>query len=133
VKPEVRRPWETYSKFCLMRNFPKLRETLLILAAADGDDENNQGGNDWGQIEFVDPRGNWEAIMALMENVKESFNCEVGPDCFVEVDRDPSQSIGTERSSCCGPCLELIPKSKTVCGDRGRGQRYQGYQGLTAS
>ena len=141
VKPEVRRPWETYSKFCLMRNFPKLRETLLILAAADGDDENNQGGNDWGQIEFVDPRGNWEAIMALMENVKESFNCEVGPDCFVEVDRDRDRNrdrsvgTGTERSSYCGPCLELIPKSKTACGGRGRGrvQRYQGYQGLTAS
>ncbi|KAK3352283.1 hypothetical protein B0T25DRAFT_419797, partial [Lasiosphaeria hispida] len=75
VNPEIRRPWETYSKFCLMRNFPHLRETLLILS----DDHH---GHCEGQIEFVDPRGDQEDVMQVMENVRESFCCELGPDYF---------------------------------------------------
>lgn len=31
VRPEIRRPWETYSKFCLIRSFPKLERAFLIL------------------------------------------------------------------------------------------------------
>jgi hypothetical protein len=30
VRPEIRRPWETYSKFCLIRSFPKLERAFLI-------------------------------------------------------------------------------------------------------
>ncbi|KAK1755570.1 hypothetical protein QBC47DRAFT_191416 [Echria macrotheca] len=94
VKPEIRRPWETYSKFCLMRNFPRLRETFLILA-----DESQWGQGE--QVEFVDPRGDRDTIMRLMENVKESFVSEVGPECF---DWDMTAS--------CRPCFELVPKAK---------------------
>ena len=60
VRPEVRRPWETYSKYWLMRGFPYLREAFLVLGAED--DVNRSG-----QIEFVDPRGSWAEIRAVME------------------------------------------------------------------
>ncbi|KAK5661263.1 hypothetical protein OQA88_11157 [Cercophora sp. LCS_1] len=100
VRPEIRLPWETYSKFCLMRNFPQLREAFLILS------DDSQGGQG-GQIEFVDPRGDKETIMRLMENVKESFDWEVGPACF-EWDR-PAE-VGCQSS------LELVPKTKLHCG-----------------
>lgn len=137
VKPEVRRPWETYSKFCLMRNFPRLREAFLVLAdgtqtaSSDLDDcgEGSQrGDSDWGQIEFVDPRGNQQEIMRLMENVRESFSCEVGPDCFEmpvwderleEVGMETGMGMGT------GCCFELVPKSKMACGCRGQQQQQQ--------
>jgi len=112
VKPEIRRPWETYNKYCLLRNFPKLRETFLVIstpsssasssvvlgtasaAAADGGGgggvEDEAGSSyagvvgaeeeeiGFGQIEFVDPRGDRQAIMKVVENVMESFAYEVG-------------------------------------------------------
>ncbi|KAK0620018.1 hypothetical protein B0T14DRAFT_407567, partial [Immersiella caudata] len=73
VNPEIRRPWETYSKFCLMRNFPGLREVFLVVAGQEEED-----GIGEGEIEFVDPRGEPEEIMRLMDRVRESFCCEVG-------------------------------------------------------
>lgn len=76
-----------------MRNFPHLRETFLILA------DDNPGVQ--GEVEFVDPRGDRETIMRLMENVKQSFVCEVGPD-WCEWDMTTS----------CSPGLELVPKAK---------------------
>ncbi|KAK3324603.1 hypothetical protein B0T19DRAFT_444011 [Cercophora scortea] len=102
VKPEIRRPWETYNKFCLMRNFPDLNETFLILGSGPDDRDDDRDG----QIEFVDPRGDPLAIMRLMENVKESFIYEVGPTSFFESEK--SAESGNE------PSLALIPKTKTT-------------------
>jgi len=102
VKAEVRRPWETYSKFCLMRNFPGLREAFLVIA--DGE----EGGKDTGAIEFVDPRGNEEEILMLMENVRERFSWEVGPGCFER------WKAGEEEKESCG--LALVPKCKMAGG-----------------
>jgi len=98
VRPEIRKPWETYSKYWLMRGFPFLREAFLVLGAEDDVD----GA---GQIEFVDPRRSWEEIRAVMDNVKASFRCEVGPDCVCWDGLNMGQG---------GPCLELIPKAKSV-------------------
>lgn len=103
VRPEVRRPWETYSKYWLMRGFPFLREAFLVLGAED-DDVRGQG-----QIEFVDPRGSWEEIRGVMDKVKASFGCEVGMEC-VCWDGDGLLDLGMGG----GPCLELIPKAKAV-------------------
>lgn len=98
VRPEIRRPWETYSKFCLIRSFPKLERAFLILdntttatstsmTAATltmGEtvpeqmevDEEEEEEED--QIEFIDPTESKEEIMRLMENVSASFSHEVG-------------------------------------------------------
>ncbi|KAK2067616.1 hypothetical protein P8C59_001339 [Phyllachora maydis] len=81
VAPEIRRPWETYNKFCLMRAFPALEEVYLVLtttAAAEKRGQEGQRGRHRGHVEFVDPRGDMEAIMKLMHNVRESFTYEVG-------------------------------------------------------
>ncbi|KAK1783162.1 hypothetical protein QBC45DRAFT_155694 [Copromyces sp. CBS 386.78] len=87
VRPEIRRPWETYSKFCLIRSFPKLERAFLILdntttttttilgdTAMEELEEEEEGD----QIEFIDPTESKEEIMRLMENVSASFTHEVG-------------------------------------------------------
>ncbi|KAK3486012.1 uncharacterized protein B0T23DRAFT_243799 [Neurospora hispaniola] len=101
VRPEIRRPWETYSKFCLIRSFPRLERAFLILdnttattssatttAAATitistGDNRVveegvEDGEDDEDQIEFIDPTESMEEITRLMENVSASFSHEVG-------------------------------------------------------
>ena len=102
VRPEIRRPWETYSKFCLIRSFPNLERAFLILdntttttststtaTAAitmgetlpeemDIDYSSDEEEDDEDQIEFIDPTESKEEIMRLMENVSASFSHEVG-------------------------------------------------------
>ncbi|KAH8900063.1 hypothetical protein GQ53DRAFT_609868, partial [Thozetella sp. PMI_491] len=75
VPPEIRRPWETYSKFCLMRNFPYLRETFLVFPS--GSEERGIAGQG-AQIEFMDPRADQGHILQLTEDVTEAFSYEVG-------------------------------------------------------
>ncbi|KAK0643328.1 hypothetical protein B0T16DRAFT_391867 [Cercophora newfieldiana] len=106
VKPEIRRPWETYSKFCLMRNFPGLREVFLVVA---GQEEDGFGGDlaMRGEVEFVDPRREDGEIIRLMDSVRESFSSEVGPGCFEGW--DCRGGMGGEEQR----CLELVPKSST--------------------
>ncbi|KAK4444932.1 hypothetical protein QBC34DRAFT_307878 [Podospora aff. communis PSN243] len=105
VKPEVRRPWETYSKFCLMRNFPGLKEVLLVVAGQEEED-----GRCGGEIQFVDPRGEPGEVMRLMDRVRESFCCEVGEEWF-----DGGHGNGE--------CLELVPKCKMGLGLDGERRR----------
>lgn len=86
VNPVVRKQWETYNKYCLIKNFPNLREIFLVLGIDGGGDELKKntiasacppGGE---QVEFVDPKGDAEAICKkLMEGVHESFEYEVHP------------------------------------------------------
>ncbi|KAM7198134.1 hypothetical protein V8F33_005192 [Rhypophila sp. PSN 637] len=131
VNPVIRRPWETYNKFCLMRTFPHLQEAFLILdsgsrpsspqqsseegqiAAADY----NGGG---GQIEFVDPRGDPREIMRLMDMVRESFSYEVGqtqmPLDKVEEWEDEQQQQQQHHSVWEQPYLALVPKTKVRTG-----------------
>ncbi|KAK3390332.1 hypothetical protein B0H63DRAFT_111759 [Podospora didyma] len=101
VKPEIRRPWETYSKLCLMRNFPNLDETFLILSTSTND-SNRRQGQDSEQIEFVDPGGDHQAISQLMDNVKSSFIYELDSEAENCDDDEDSPQLH----------LELIPKRK---------------------
>ncbi|KAK3312419.1 hypothetical protein B0H66DRAFT_398619 [Apodospora peruviana] len=123
VKPEVRRPWETYNKFCLMRNFPLLRETFLIISLppsrppssySDRSAESEESYAAGGQIEFVDPRGDQEVIMRLMENVKESFCYEVGHQSQVPspLDKDEQPEDDGLADGHPEPYLSLVPKTK---------------------
>lgn len=105
VRPEIRRPWETYSKYWLMRGFPLLREAFLVLGSEE--DVTGSSGQGQGQIEFVDPRGSWDEIRGVMDKVKASFGCEVGMECVCWDDGLLDLGMG-------GPCLELIPKTKAV-------------------
>ncbi len=111
IQPEVRRPWETYNKFCLMRNFPRLKEVLLVFSSGSEKDAEGQDG----QIEFVDPRADQEDIMKLMEHVTESFSYEVGYD-LRPVSPGPKEEEADEEE-CDGygePRLALIPKTKAT-------------------
>lgn len=92
VRPEIRRPWETYSKFCLIRSFPNLERAFLILDNATTTttsttttilghtavEEVEEEEDEEDQIEFIDPTESKEEIMRLMENVSASFTHEVG-------------------------------------------------------
>lgn len=80
-----------------------MREAFLVIA--DGGDEGNKGT---GAIEFVDPRGNEEEILMLMETVRERFSWEVGPGCFER------WKEGEEEMESCG--LALVPKCKMAGG-----------------
>ncbi|KAK3939847.1 hypothetical protein QBC46DRAFT_386758 [Diplogelasinospora grovesii] len=114
VAPAVRRPWETYNKFCLMRNFAHLEETYLVV-----EKETPQKGAT--EIELLDPRtSDREAIRRLMEHVRDSFTYEVGPG-LVSLDgwTYPNHSVrGTGRfepplfDSAAGISYSLIPKRK---------------------
>ena len=110
VQPEVRRPWETYNKFCLMRNFPLLKDAFLIFASASDDEGACEGD---GQIEFVDPRADQEHIMKLMEDVTESFSYEVGYDIRPTTPKVEEKEDG-EGDHCGQPHVALIPKTKTI-------------------
>lgn len=91
VPPLIRRPWETYNKYCLMRAFEGLEEAFLIFnhngsgVKVEEEDEDRDrslskgyGREERLEIEFIDPQGEREAIMQLMEGVRESFSFEVG-------------------------------------------------------
>ncbi|KAM7198569.1 hypothetical protein V8F20_006099 [Naviculisporaceae sp. PSN 640] len=127
VNPVVRRPWETYNKFCLMRTFPNLREAFLILDfPSPSSSPRHSGEYDYdaasatasenGQIEFVDPRGDPREIMGIMERVRESFDHEVGqsqfdagPSPLEKVDNEWEQE---EHSVWEQPYMALVPKTK---------------------
>ena len=104
VKAEVRRPWETYSKYSLMRNFPYLERTFLVLSSTDEGWE--FGGR--GQLELVDPKEDKGTIMRLMENVLQSFSYEIG------LDMGPcNDGTGCEAGRFELP-VALIPKRKSL-------------------
>ncbi|KAK0701691.1 hypothetical protein B0T26DRAFT_659923 [Lasiosphaeria miniovina] len=138
VKPEIRRPWETYNKFCLLRTFPSLREAFLVLSSPGddengGDDDNNNNNNNNNsnsnsqiEIEFVDPRGDPQEIVRLMDTVKDSFNFELGPfgfgsyqSCSTRASSSTSSSTEIGGAGHGHPwmvALELVPKAKAVRG-----------------
>lgn len=73
VKPDIRRPWETYNKYALMQSFPKVQEVYLVLDNDEPDEE-----HDHEDIDLVDPTGDILALCQLLSDVKESFFYEVG-------------------------------------------------------
>ncbi|KAK4456848.1 hypothetical protein QBC42DRAFT_342114 [Cladorrhinum samala] len=87
VLPEIRREWEAYSKFCLVRGFKGLREGGLVIGTErerlpvgetqDGGHQHQQQS----QMELREPRGDKEGVRRIMEIVRESFRVEgVGED-----------------------------------------------------
>ncbi|KAI0387495.1 hypothetical protein F5Y04DRAFT_5466 [Hypomontagnella monticulosa] len=73
VKPDIRRPWETYNKYALMQSFPRVREVYLVL---DEDEPDEEHGHE--DIDLVDPAGDILALCRLLSDVKQSFLYEVG-------------------------------------------------------
>lgn len=133
VNPVIRRPWETYNKFCLMRTFPHLQEAFLILDSASSRSSSPQHAassdgpvDNGGQIEFVDPRGDPREIMRIMERVRESFDHEVGlsstgpsPLEKADVDEDWEDKDKREEPPSVWeqqPYLALVPKTKVRAG-----------------
>lgn len=121
VNPVIRRPWETYNKFCLMRTFPHLQEAFLILASfsrpSSSSSQLSEDAADNGQIEFVDPRGDPEAIMTIMENVKESFSYEVGQNQLTPSPLEKNDDLDEgDDDRCLEPYLALVPKTKVRSG-----------------
>ncbi|KAK3307463.1 uncharacterized protein B0T15DRAFT_554249 [Chaetomium strumarium] len=123
IRPEVRRPWEVYSKVCLIRGFlPKLEEAFMVISSSSssgisggGDDgEEGRGEAEGAEIELIDPRGDTEEIMGIMERVRESFRVEVGDGLGLGLglgfvgQEDGGRGDGQKS----GGGLELRPKSK---------------------
>ncbi|KAI1476344.1 hypothetical protein F4774DRAFT_420856 [Daldinia eschscholtzii] len=73
VKPDIRRPWETYNKYALMQSFPKVKEVDLVLG---NDSPAEEHGHE--DIGLVDPTGDILALCRLLSDIKESFFYEVG-------------------------------------------------------
>ncbi|KAK4192402.1 hypothetical protein QBC35DRAFT_222007 [Podospora australis] len=120
VNPEIRRPWEVYSKFCLIRGFPNLKEAYLVIASSDS--QPPQQGGAAGDVELIDPRGNKEEIMGIMERVRESFRHEVPMEEFVEgkVVEEPGEGEDEWGRFEIDTGLELVPKAK-IRGGQHRG------------
>lgn len=69
VSPSERKEWETYSKWCLFKSFPKLDEAYLVLGGLERDNyletEKKREVVATGRhqtIEFVEPRGGAEDV-----------------------------------------------------------------------
>ncbi|KAK3994846.1 hypothetical protein QBC44DRAFT_235134 [Cladorrhinum sp. PSN332] len=80
VSPDIRREWEAYSKFCLVRGFKGLKEAGLVIGQEEngGREEEEEEEEDVGLRE---PRGDKEGVVRIMEIVRESFRVEgVGED-----------------------------------------------------
>lgn len=122
VDPVDRKPWETYSKYCLIKSFPNLEEAYLIVTPP----HEKQTQEPEGHIEFVNPDAEPEAIIQLMEDVRESFTYEIGPGVMgFEKDRDVMRrgENGDVVMDCLAhPSLLLVPKAKVT----GKGQHSQG-------
>jgi hypothetical protein len=88
IRPEVRRPWEVYGKVCLIRGFlPRLEEAFMVISSSSSSSGLSGGGGggveggeeeEGAEIELIDPRGDTEEIMGIMERVRESFRVAVG-------------------------------------------------------
>ncbi|KAK4240875.1 hypothetical protein C8A03DRAFT_30951 [Achaetomium macrosporum] len=117
IRPEVRRPWEVYGKVCLIRGFlPTLEEAFMVISSSSGirgggseGEEGREGEGAEGEgaeIELIDPRGDTEEIMGIMERVRESFRVEVGDGLGLGLEQEDGGDGGK------GGRLELIPKAK---------------------
>jgi 2EXR family len=71
VDPEVKRPWESYNKASLLREFRRLQEVVLVLLTAK--DEKN--GLDEGVV-FVEPKGQLEALLRMWIDFRQSVVIE---------------------------------------------------------
>jgi hypothetical protein len=115
VDPAGRKPWETYSKYCLLKSFPNLEEAYLVVSAPGSALEATGAG---AQVEFIDPPGDPETILRLMEDVRESFTYEIGPG-VVGVDEDKHWEAGDHHEGAsihrhAKPPVSLVPKTKTI-------------------
>ncbi|KAK4163196.1 hypothetical protein QBC43DRAFT_213550 [Cladorrhinum sp. PSN259] len=77
VSPEIRREWEAYSKFCLVKGFKGLKEAGLVI----GQETTSQDEDGGMSLNLREPRGDKEGVVRIMEIVRESFRVEgVGED-----------------------------------------------------
>jgi hypothetical protein len=121
VDPVDRKPWETYSKYCLIKSFPNLEEAYLIVTPPDEKPSQEAEGH----IEFIDPDADPEAISKLMEDVRESFTYEIGPG-VIDFKEEGDVTKKVEHGDVlvdglAGPSVSLVPKAK-VTGKAWQGQ-----------
>ncbi|KAL1844602.1 hypothetical protein VTK73DRAFT_2182 [Phialemonium thermophilum] len=113
VRADIRRPWEKYNKYWLLRSFRHLRVAFLVLDSDPAGRGARGGGGGGGadEIELVDPQDDPAAIMQLMDDVLLSFRHEVGPETVCR-----NREIDTRGHD--GHGVALIPKSKAppACG-----------------
>lgn len=74
VLPDVKRPWETYNKLCLMLGLPNLKEAYMIISAESDNGESGTGM----EIEIIDPKEDQDAILKVMNDIEETFSHELG-------------------------------------------------------
>ncbi|KAK4683219.1 hypothetical protein QC764_123180 [Podospora pseudoanserina] len=88
VSSEIRREWEVYNKYSFLKSFPNLEEGYLVINAQESSSSSSSGNGDRGNraIELIDPRGDKEEIMGIMERVRESFCYELPAPSPVEED-----------------------------------------------
>ncbi|TLS27171.1 hypothetical protein PpBr36_04595 [Pyricularia pennisetigena] len=74
VLPDVKRPWETYNKLCLMLGLPNLKEAYMIISTESDNGESGAGM----EIEIIDPKEDQEAILKVMKDIEETYSHELG-------------------------------------------------------
>ncbi|KAI1817463.1 hypothetical protein GGS20DRAFT_10160 [Poronia punctata] len=78
VPPTIKRPWETYNKYILMKSFPRVHEVLLVIddaASLPGSYGGRSNGCDLG---FKDTVQDPSSVSRLLDGVKAAFFYEVG-------------------------------------------------------
>ncbi|KAK4199447.1 hypothetical protein QBC40DRAFT_176377 [Triangularia verruculosa] len=79
VSPDVRKEWEVYNKYSLLKAFPNLEEGYLVINSAAASYDDDRQSSLVREIELIDPRGDKAEIIGIMERVRESFCYELPP------------------------------------------------------
>jgi hypothetical protein len=71
VDVEVKRPWESYNKASLLREFRKLEEVVLVLLEGSS----SENGLDE-EVVFVEPKEELEVLLRMWVDFRQSFMME---------------------------------------------------------
>jgi len=74
VDAAVKRPWESYNKASLLREFQNLQEIVLVLLTAEDNEDENVVPDE--KVVFVEPKGEMQVVLRMWIDFRQSVVME---------------------------------------------------------